>query len=221
MRSVYGQRKNVAAYVQEIQTRLGNNVTATVHAPGHFSIVTSTEPAEFVTGFRDEKILVHDGVAMVFLGSMRISAKTSDGYYLKDDGTGNFVQTEVIGPIAEMDHPRLPLLGTVFIYIVFQIISIVQLGIFKLDSTPPELSMLVEVSGGSSAENIANIRVGQMHVVCSLMNGSHPTDDSIGHIGYLPCHIVSRLDSTQGRLRALKVERGLASWTENVSLKLK
>ncbi len=137
--------------------------------------------------------LMHDAIATLFLGTLQIKTTKDDVLYHRRLRSGRLVSSPRIGCIGLFEHPLLPLLGTVLIHAVFQIISIVQQSGFKLHSSSPEIAALLEMTGGSCTENPLNVAVEDMPVVCSLIHVTTQSEDSVWHIGYLPERIAAHM----------------------------
>ncbi len=179
-------------YINAIRTQLRIQVTRMKILPGYFSIQTGSLPPEYTVLANEEKVLTHDAIATLYLGTIEIkSADMSAMYYKRKFGTRKEFMSAVTGTIAVSQRPLLPLYGTVIIYILAQAISIMQQKGMQLHNSTPEMSALLELAGGPCVDNIANVWVEDRPLVNSRTVVPHGNDRvEFGHIGFIPGIIV-------------------------------
>lgn len=145
------------------------------------------------SGIAKVDVLTHDAIATIFLGSIVIdSAPINSTYYIRKCTERKEDVGIINGTIAISQRPLLPLLGTIIMYVVFQVFSIVLQTTFGLHTLNPEVGILLEVTGGLCTENWANAKVGELKLVYSKSTKKE-TSDTFGHFGYLPAKIITQI----------------------------
>lgn len=132
------------------------------------------------------EILTHDAIATIILGSIVVSgANITTPYHVRRPGIRPAIEKEVVsGTVAISQAPYVTLLGTLIMYIVLQLLSVVLQSRLGLNLSAPEISVLLESVGVSCTTNWSNVR-------CKTLRAHYSYDvdeegERVGHIGYMP-----------------------------------
>lgn len=174
------------AIEQQLKIQIGSVVIENDDTRFRFYTPIANSPAEYTNrsvSRNDQyqvEVLTNDAIATIILGSIVINQTEYKS-----------TENEMIGVEVISQTPYIPLLGTLIIYVVLQLFSILLQSSRKLHVSNAEISVLLESVGISCTTNWSNVEVEPVQP-----HYSYDVDEKgekIGHIGYLPAQLLASI----------------------------